>query len=127
MEEALRKHHFSFKNAFLGLAYAFNSQPNFKVHLFLGALAILAGLILRATFLEMTVLVLTVVFGLAVELINTAIESVTNLITSEWREDAKIAKDVSAGMMLLTAMGAVLVAIFILAPKIMERLSWRFF
>ncbi len=126
MEEALKKHHISFKNAFAGLAYAFTSQPNFRVHFLLGAIAILAGWFLEASFLEMTLLVLTVVFGLAVEMVNTAIESVTDLITSEWREDAKTAKDISAGMMLLTAMGATLVAVLILGPKILERLSWPF-
>ncbi len=126
MVEALKKHHISFKNAFAGINYAFTSQPNFKIHLFLGVLAILAGFFLEVSFLSMTILILTVVFGLAVEMVNTAIESVTDLITSEWREDAKIAKDISAGMMLLTAIGATLVAFLILGPKILERLSWLF-
>ena len=36
-------------------------------------------------------------------MINTSIESMTDLITSDWKKEAKIAKDVSAGMMLLTA------------------------
>ncbi|MBI4066818.1 diacylglycerol kinase family protein, partial [Candidatus Gottesmanbacteria bacterium] len=54
------------------------------------------------------------------EMINTSIEAMTDLITSEWRQQAKIAKDVSAGMMLLTAIGAILVALFIFLPKIVK-------
>ncbi|MBI5465148.1 diacylglycerol kinase family protein [Candidatus Gottesmanbacteria bacterium] len=127
MVEALKKHHISFKNAFAGLYYAITSQPNFKVHCFLALVALMAGFFLRASFVEMTILILTIIIGLAVEMANTAIESVTDLVTEEWRESAKIAKDVSAGMMLLTAAGAVLVAFLILGPKIAERLLWRFF
>lgn len=44
----------------------------------------------------------------------------TDLIKKEYSEEAKIAKDVSAGMMLLTATGAVLVALLILGPKIIN-------
>lgn len=127
MVETLKKHHISFKNAFTGLHYAITSQPNFKVHFFLAIMAILLGFFLGVSFLEMTILILTIIVGLAVEMANTAIESVTDLVTEEWRESAKIAKDVSAGMMLLTAVGAVLVAVLILGPKMAERLLWRFF
>lgn len=126
MVETLKRHHISFKNAFAGLKYAFTSQPNFKIHFSLATLALVIGWWLGLTFWEMTILVLTVILGLVAEMVNTAIESVTDLVAEEWRENAKIAKDVSAGMMLLTAMGAVLVAILILGPKLTERFLWLF-
>ena len=66
----------------------------------------------------MTILILTIVFGLGVEMVNTSIEAMTDLITTDWKEDAKIAKDVSAGMMLMTAIGTVVVALFIFYPRI---------
>jgi diacylglycerol kinase len=62
---------------------------------------------------EWAIIVFTIILGLTAELINTALESMTDLITKEWREEAKIAKDVSAGMMLTTAVGAVVIAIII--------------
>lgn len=127
MVETLKKHHISFKKAFAGLHYAITSQPNFKIHFSLAVIAVLGGFFLGASFLEMTVLTLTVVVGLAAEMINTAIESVTDLVTSEWRKEAEIAKDVSAGMMLLTAIGAMLVAFLILGPKIVKVFLWRYF
>lgn len=127
MVETLKKHHISFRNAFAGLHHAIISQPNFKVHLVLALLVILTGFFLGVSYLEMTILILTIIVGLAVEMANTAIESVTDLVTEEWRESAKIAKDVAAGMMLLTAIGATLVALLILGPKLIERFRWRFF
>jgi diacylglycerol kinase len=69
----------------------------------------------------MAIILFTILLGLSGEMINTALESMTDLITTEWKAQAKIAKDVSAGMMLLIAMGAVLVALFIFVPYISLR------
>ena len=52
-------------------------------------------------------------------MINTAIEAMTDLITLEQRKDAKIAKDVSAGMMLIVAMGAMVVGSVVFIPKVL--------
>jgi len=122
MKEKLRQHNISFKNAFAGLFWAFRTQPNFLIHFSLAILAILAGIILKVSHLEMTILVLTIVFGLGVEMVNTSIEAMTDLITKEWRQEAKIAKDVAAGMMLLAALGAVVVAALILGPHLLVKL-----
>ena len=118
MLKALRKHHISFQNAFAGILWAVRTQPNFRVHLVCSFIALSLGLYFHITTVEMTIIVFTILLGLAGEMINTAIESVTDLVTTEWREQAKIAKDVSAGMMLLIATGAVVVAVFIFSPYI---------
>ncbi len=57
------------------------------------------------------------------EMINTAIEEMVNLLTNEHRLEAKIAKDVSAGMVLLTAMGSVIVGILVFTPHILKLLK----
>ncbi len=119
--EALKKHQISFKNAFAGLRYSFTSQPNFKIHFILSLLAILTAWWVKISYAEMTILILTIVFGLGAEMINTSLEAMTDLITQEYKKEAKIAKDVAAGMMLLTAFGAVIIALLIIGPKILER------
>lgn len=118
MRERIRQHHISFQNAFAGIRWAFATQPNFQVHILLSVCAMILTVLLRCTTIETILIVLTIVLGLGAEMINTAIESVTDLVTKEWHQEAKIAKDVSAGMMLLTAMGAVFVACLIFLPKI---------
>lgn len=115
----IRKHHISFKNAISGLIWAFTTQPNFRVHILLATFAVLLGFFLRISFMEMTILSLTIVFGLGIEMVNTSIEALTDLITTEYKTQAKIAKDVSAGMMLLAALGATFVAGLIFLPKIL--------
>ncbi len=118
MRELLRKHTISFKNAFSGLWWAASTQPNFRVHLLLATVAVLLGFYFDITQTEWAVIVFTIMLGLTAELINTALEEMTDLITTEWRKQAKIAKDVSAGMMLTTAIGAVVVAIIIFGQYI---------
>jgi diacylglycerol kinase (ATP) len=125
MLKSLRHHHISFKHAFDGLIYAFSSQPNFRIHAFFSAVAVVGGIILNISSIEMLIIIFTILLGMTVEMINTSIESVTDLISKEWSLEAKIAKDVSAGMMLLIAMGAVLVSIYIFVPKIFGLLNFQ--
>jgi len=75
---------------------------------------------LQISYLEMTIIIFTIVLGLSAEMVNTAIEAMTDLIKKEYSQEAKIAKDVSAGMMLLTAFGAIFVAGCILLPHIVN-------
>lgn len=121
MEKILKYHHISFKVAWAGIVWAFKSQPNFRVHLTLSALTIALGIYFGITRVEMIVIVFTIILGLTAEMINTSLEAMTDLITTEWREDAKIAKDVSAGMMLVTALGAVTIALVIFWPYFQQR------
>jgi len=120
MREAIRRHTISFKNAFAGIFWAVRTQPNFRVHLGLSLFALVLGTILKITYIEMTIIIFTIILGLTCEMINTAIEAMTDLITSEHHENAKIAKDVSAGMMLTSAIGAVGVAVFIFVPHLLN-------
>lgn len=115
----IKKHHISFKIAFSGLKWAFMTQPNFKIHFILASIAILLGFFLRVSYLEMTILILTVIFGLGIEMVNTSIEAMTDLITTEYRQQAKVAKDVAAGMMLLTAIGTLLIGFLIFIPRLL--------
>lgn len=116
MKELLRRHHISFKAAFSGLFWAWRTQPNFRVHFVLAAGALGLAWFLNISRLETLIIIFTIILGLTAEMINTALESMTDLITAEYRQQAKIAKDVSAGMMLTVAIGAVIIVIVIFWP-----------
>jgi undecaprenol kinase len=119
MKKLIHRHTISFRNAFSGLFWAFRTQPNFRVHGVLAVFALALGFYFHVTTTEMSILVFTIVLGISGELINTAFESMTDLITQEWKVQAKIAKDVAAGMMLFIAMGSIGVAIVIFAPYLL--------
>jgi diacylglycerol kinase (ATP) len=118
MKAFIQRHTISFKYAFEGLFWAFRTQPNFRIHFTLSALAILAGLFFGITRTEMLIIIFTILLGLMGEMINTSLEAMTDLISTEWHKEAKIAKDVGAGMMLLAAIGAVIIAVYIFTPYI---------
>lgn len=120
--ETLRKHHISFGHAFRGLIWAIKTQPNFRIHFLLTFLAICIGFYVGLNPYEWVLIVFTIFWGLATELANTAFEAICDLITKEWRQEVRIAKDVAAAMMLTVAIGAVLVACLILLPKILVRI-----
>lgn len=116
MIDTLRKHHISLKIAWEGLKWALKTQPNFRVHGILSALVLLLAIYYHISTVEFTIIIFTIVLGFTAEMINTAIESMTDLISREKSMEAKIAKDVSAGMMLTVAIGATIVAAFIFWP-----------
>jgi len=124
MRKILERHHISFKNAFAGLGWAVTTQPNFRVHLALSLVALFLCWYLGVSSIEWVIVVFTIVLGLGAEMVNTSLEAMTDLITRKWSKEAKIAKDVAAGMMLTVAFGAVVVAGIILGPKLIIRLGF---
>ncbi len=110
----------SFKYAWAGVSYAFITQRNFRIHVFIGLLAIALGLILRVTPVAMAVLSVTCALVMVLELLNTALESVVDLTVGQsYHELAKVAKDCAAGAVLISALAAILVAGFILVPPLL--------
>lgn len=107
----------SFKYAWAGLSYAFETQRNFRIHTVIGTLAIGLGVFLHLKPVEISVIGITIGIVLAMELLNTAIESLVDLTVGQsYHELAKIAKDCAAGAVLVSAMAAAIVAVALLLP-----------
>ena len=113
----------SFKYAWAGVSYAFATQRNFRIHTFIGILAVSLGAFLEIRAIEMAVIVMTCAIVMVLELLNTAIESVVDLTVKQtYHELAKIAKDCAAGAVLISAIAAVIVAACILLPPLSQRI-----
>ena len=112
----------SFKNAINGCLYAFKTQRNFRVHLVIALSVIGLGFWLKIGFGKFIFLILAIFLGITVEMANTAFEKTVDLIVEEYHPQAKIAKDLSAGMMLLISIGLALIGFLILFPPLWERL-----
>lgn len=111
-------HRISFKHAWDGVLYAFKTQPNLRFHGFFGLSVIFAGFFFQITKIEWFIISFTILLMFTAEMVNTALESMTDLITTEHRKKAKIAKDVSAGMVLINAIGSVVIGLIIFIPYI---------
>lgn len=82
------------------------------------ALAIILGFILKLSSIEWAILTITIGLVLILEFINTSLEQIVDLVSPEIKEKAKVAKDVAAAGVLVSAVTAVLVGIFLFLPKI---------
>ena len=114
----------SFVYAAKGLIYAFSTQRNFRIHLGFAFGAFLLGLFLELDKSDLAIMALTATSVLVVELLNTAIESVVDLaIGKRFHPLAQIAKDCSAGAVLVASISSLLIAALLLFPPLLNKLG----
>ena len=108
------------KNAVNGIIYGTTTQSNVKKQLVIIAFLMLISLFFNLSKVEFICLIISVVLIIFAEMINTAVETVVDLCTEIYHPKAKIAKDVAAGAVVITALNAVIVSYFIFFDKIGE-------
>lgn len=118
--KGLARTFYSAKYAIEGLIYAYKNEKSLWLHAFLSALCIFGGIVLNLTRMQWIVMLIALVIILAFELINTAIEAVVDLVTLEYNELAKIAKDCAGAATFVTSIIGFIIALSIYVPAIME-------
>lgn len=108
----------SFGFALSGLKGIILQERNFKIQLFVGLLAIILGVALRLNLTEWLDLVIVIMLVLILELVNTSIEEIVDLISPQFQEKAKIAKDVAAACVLVASIGSVIIGALLFLPKL---------
>jgi diacylglycerol kinase len=116
----MKKFLLGFRYAFEGLIYAIRTQVNLRVHIVLGSILIIVGIIFSISPIEWAILFVMMGVIFALEVVNTAIESAVDLVTKEQHPLAKVAKDAAAGAVLIAAIFAVCVALFIFVPRFLR-------
>ena len=113
----------SFGYAWQGLRYCYKSQLNFRIHLWVLALVVICGLALGITNGQWLFIISAAMLVLALELLNTAIEFLSDKVSNEFDPVIKIVKDVSAAAVLVCAAGSILGGLIIFLPKIFHLLN----
>ena len=113
----------SVKNCLDGISYVTKNEKNFKREIALGIIALILSYILKIDKIEFIIVLTMICLVLTTEIINTAIERAVDLVTKEYHELARIAKDVSAGSVLVTSTFALIIGIIIFIPKIITLLG----
>ena len=109
----------SFKYAFNGINYVFQTSRNFKIQLIFALISLIIGFLLQISKFNYLLLIATIMSVLILEILNTSIESTIDLVVKkEFNNLAKISKDTSAGAVLLASINSVIVALYIFIPKI---------
>jgi diacylglycerol kinase len=110
----------SFTAALAGVAYTVRTQPNTWIELAAVLCVTVAGFWFGISRLEWALIVLTFALVLAMEAVNTAVESVVDLVSPQFHPLAKVAKDTAAGAMIFAVLGSIGVAGLIFGPRIWQ-------
>lgn len=108
----------SFKYAFSGIYLALKKEKNMKIHFIIMLLVIIAGIIFKISSYEWIMCITQFGIVISLELLNTAIETTVDIAMPEINEKAKIAKDVAAGAVLVSAISSIIIGLIIFIPKI---------
>ncbi|MBZ9569827.1 diacylglycerol kinase [Patescibacteria group bacterium] len=105
----------SLRTALFGLRIALEEQT-FQMMVVIATLTIFLAFYFKIVFIEKIIIILLVVLILALELINTQIEKVLDILEPTYNPKIKIIKDISAGAVLLACLGALIIGILIFLP-----------
>ena len=108
----------SFNHAISGIVQAFKLEKNLKIHFVVAVAVIIAAVLTHVTRIELISLILCIAFVIFAEMINTAVEAVCNMLSTEYNEFIRIAKYVSAGAVLIAAGVSVVVGYLVFYRKI---------
>jgi diacylglycerol kinase len=108
----------SFRCALAGVAYVLRTQRNAHIELAAAVLTIAAGMWLRVTYLEWTLLALTIGLVFVAEMMNTAVEHAVDVATREQDPLARVAKDAAAGSVLTAIIVAFVTGLLVFGPRL---------
>ena len=107
-----------------GLAKAWRDEANFRIEVVVAIVVIVVSYLLGMSELGLAIIILTCALVLGLELINTMIELVSDVLKPRLDQSVRIIKDLVAAAVAISALGAIGVAICLLWPLI-ARLLWR--
>lgn len=113
----------SMGHALDGIEYAINHERNVKIEILAAISVSVLGFILKISIIEWLIIILVISMVLALELVNTAIERCVDLVTKDYHDLAKAAKDVAAGAVFLMSLFSLIIGIVIFLPKIFDVLG----
>lgn len=110
----------TFKYALEGIISALKEEPNLKFHFAAGLIVIIISSILKISREDWIIIIFLIGFVISVELTNTAIEALVDEFTNKEHPGAKLAKDISAGAVLVAAITSLVVGIIVYLPYIRQ-------
>jgi len=113
----------SFNYAFEGIIHVLRTQRNMRIHFLAAAAVLVAAIAIGVTRLELIALMISIAFVLIAEMMNTAIEGAVDVSTTSFDPNAKLAKDISAGAVLIATVNAVVVGYLVFSEAVQDRSS----
>jgi undecaprenol kinase len=108
------------KIALFGLVSAFKEERNFRLQCLIAIIVIGLIIIFGLNAIETSILLLTILVVLSLELINSQIEKFLDILHPDHHPRVKIIKDFSAGAVLLSALGSIVIGLLIFMPHLIH-------
>ncbi len=105
--------------AFDGLRYAFRSQRSLRIESIIAGFIVVIGFALNISRLEWVIVIISIFFIIGLELVNTALEAVVDLVSPEFHPVAKVAKDVASAAVLTSGVGGLVAGLVIFGAYIL--------
>jgi diacylglycerol kinase (ATP) len=113
----------SFNYAFEGIIHVLRTQRNMRIHFVVATVVLVAALATGVSRLELIALLLAIAFVMIAEMINTAIEGAIDVSTTSFDPNAKLAKDIAAGAVLIATINAVAIGYLVFSGQVADRSS----
>ncbi|MCL1796849.1 MAG: diacylglycerol kinase family protein [Eggerthellaceae bacterium] len=113
----------AFRCAGAGLITTLKRQRNARIHLAFAVAAVVLGLALRIDFLGWLAIIISIALVIGVECINTAVETIVDLVSPGYHELAKKAKDSAAAAVLVVSLSSLVVAAFVYGKAILDLIA----
>ncbi len=111
----------SFKYAFKGLHKVFKEEKNFQIHILFTLIVLLLAVYFQLVLWEFIIIILLIALVLALEIINSIIERLVDMLKPRIHQYVKDMKDMGAALVLVGAVTAVIVGLLIFVPHIIEK------
>lgn len=113
----------SFSYALQGIVYTVKTQRNMQIHVAATVIVLAAAWWLQISRSDVLLVFFSIALVTSLELVNTAVEAVVDLASPDWQRKAKIAKDASAGAVLVAAMVSVVIGVVIFGPPLYRKVA----
>ncbi len=107
----------SFGNAFAGIGYFVGNDRNGKIHVAITLTVLAAGLAFKIVVVEWMLILLCIALVIGLEMLNSALEKLCDIVEPNYHATVKVIKDVSAGAVILAAIVSIIIGILIFLPK----------
>ena len=113
----------SFANAFVGIRSFFVTDRNGKIHIVITLIVLVASLVFKITVIEWILILLCIAIVIALEMLNSALEKLCDMVQPGYHNVIKIIKDVSAAAVLWAAIISVIIGLIIFIPKAIDLIT----
>lgn len=113
----------SFEAAFKGIGLLFSTERNARIHLVAIPVVVCCGMLLKVSVFEWCIFLILFALVISLEAVNSAIERICDLYSTEQNPKIKAIKDISSGAVLWSVILAVIIAVVIFVPKIISLVS----